>query len=72
MKMLKSGLIACSLFAAVAHAQSPAPAGGAQQVAQASEQQKNSVTSERRVAAPSKKSDECVAPAGFCNLYFGS
>ncbi|MGA7782054.1 MAG: hypothetical protein WCA85_30680 [Paraburkholderia sp.] len=77
MKVLKSVLIAGSLFAAVAHAQTPAPAADAQQVAQASAQQPevrqpSSVTTRSRIATQSKKASECVGPAGFCNIYFGS
>lgn len=72
MKVLKSVLIACSLSAAVAHAQNPAPAVGAQQVAQSGAQQSSGVAAESRIAAPSKKAEDCVGPAGFCKLYFGS
>jgi hypothetical protein len=77
MKVLKRLLIAGSLFAAVAHAQTSAPSADAQQVAQASAQQPNSdqphhLSVWHRLAASSKKGNECVGPAGFCNIYFGS
>jgi len=75
MKLLKVVLVACSLSAAIAHAQSAAPTGAnanVQEVAQA-----NTAASETRVArhsaaAPAKKGDECVGPVSFCTLYFGS
>jgi hypothetical protein len=72
MKVLKIALIACSLFAAVAHAQS-APDAAQQQVAQASVQRADSVTESRsRVEAPKTKAEACVGPVSFCNIYFGS
>ena len=75
MKLLKVVLVACSLSAAIAHAQGTAPSdanANVQAVAQA-----NTAASEARVArhpatAPAKKGDECVGPASYCTLYFGS
>lgn len=74
MKVLKIALIACSLSAAVAHAQS-APAAQEEQVAQAGVQRANSVNSlnaRSRIDVPKSKADECVGPVSFCNIYFGS
>jgi hypothetical protein len=71
MKVLKMVLIACSLSAAVAHAQT-APAAPEQQVAQANTQRANDVAAQNRVAAPKAKAEECVGPVSFCNIYFGS
>ena len=71
MNVLKIALIACSLSAVVAHAQT-APAAPEQPVAQASDQRTNSVDAQRRVAAPAAKTEECVGPVSFCNIYFGS
>lgn len=71
MKVLKIGLIACSLSAAVAHAQT-APSAQQQQVAQANAQRANSVAAQDRIAAPKAKAEKCVGPVSFCNIYFGS
>ena len=71
MKVLKMVLIACSLSAAVAHAQT-APAAPEQQVAQANAQHADGVAAKRHIAAPKAKADECVGPMSFCNIYFGS
>lgn len=78
MNALKMVLIACSLSAAAvaAHAQTSAPVAGAQQLAQ--NQQQYHVQTARdavqsgRVAAPPKKTEDCVGPVSFCNLFFGS
>ncbi|NML99771.1 hypothetical protein HHL24_17760 [Paraburkholderia sp. RP-4-7] len=70
MNVLKIALIACSLSAAVAHAQT-APAASEQQVAQANARA-NSVAVQNRVALPKAKAKECVGPVSFCNIYFGS
>ena len=71
MKVLKIVLIACSLSAVVAHAQT-APAAPEQQVAQANAQRADDVAAQGRVAAPKAKAEECVGPVSFCNIYFGS
>jgi len=79
MKLLKVVLVACSLSAAIAHAQTaptdaPTDANAninAQQVAQS-----NATPSEGRVArhapAAAQKGNECVGPVSFCNIFFGS
>ena len=71
MKVLKIVLIACSLSAVVAHAQT-APAAPEQHVAQANAQRTDDVAAHGRVAAPKVKAEECVGPVSFCNIYFGS
>ena len=74
MKVLKIALIACSLSAAVAHAQS-APVAQEEQVAQAGVPRANSVNrlnARSRVDVPKSKAEECVGPVSFCNIYFGS
>ncbi|MFM0732164.1 hypothetical protein PQQ52_16890 [Paraburkholderia sediminicola] len=71
MNVLKIALIACALSAAVAHAQT-APAAPEQQVAQASAPRADSVAAQNRVAVPKAKTEECVGPVSFCNIYFGS
>jgi hypothetical protein len=71
MKVLKIALIACSLSAVIAHAQT-APAAPEQQVAQANAQRADDVAAHGRVAAPKAKAEECVGPVSFCNIYFGS
>jgi hypothetical protein len=71
MKVLKMVLIACSLSAAVAHAQT-APATPQQQVSQANAPRANNAPAQERVAAPKTKVEECVGPVSFCNIYFGS
>ncbi|MFP3563678.1 hypothetical protein [Paraburkholderia sp. SIMBA_030] len=73
MKVLKIVLIACSLSAAVAHAQTEtAPAAPTPQVAQANAPRANSVAAQGRTVAPKAKVEECVGPVSFCNIYFGS
>jgi hypothetical protein len=78
MKALKMVLIACSLsaVAVAAQAQTSAPATSAQQLAQnqqqSHEQRASDAAQEGRVAAPSKKAEDCVGPVSFCNLFFGS
>ncbi|NKJ45762.1 hypothetical protein CIC12_03190 [Burkholderia sp. SG-MS1] len=75
MKVLKIVLIACSLSAAVAHAQTAPAAAGApeQQVAQADAQRPgNVVVTPKRSIAPKAKQEECVGPVSFCSIYFGS
>jgi hypothetical protein len=71
MNVLKIALIACSLSAVVAHAQT-VPAAPEQQVAQANAPRANSVATQNRVVAPAAKPEECVGPVSFCNIYFGS
>ncbi|NPT60407.1 hypothetical protein [Paraburkholderia elongata] len=71
MNVLKIALIACSLSAAVAYAQT-APAAPEQQVAQANAPRANNVAVQNRVVAPNGKVEECVGPVSFCNIYFGS
>ncbi|MFM0594143.1 MULTISPECIES: hypothetical protein [Paraburkholderia] len=75
MNVLKIALIACSLSAVVAHAQT-APAAPEQQLTQASAQRASGVAEQGRVAVPAAKANaktaECVGPVSFCNLYFGS
>lgn len=74
MKVLKIALIACSLSAAVAHAQS-APTAQEQQVAQAGAQRIdsiNSVNTPSRADATKTRAEACVGPVSFCKLYFGS
>jgi uncharacterized membrane protein len=74
MKVLKIALIACSLSAAVAHAQS-APVAQDEQVAQANVQRAHGVESlnaRGRVDVPKTQAQECVGPVSFCNIYFGS
>ncbi|MBB4517135.1 hypothetical protein [Paraburkholderia fungorum] len=71
MNVLKIALIACSLSAVVAHAQT-APAAPEQQVAQANAPRANSVAAQGRAVAPAAKVEECVGPVSFCNIYFGS
>ncbi|RKR38372.1 hypothetical protein [Paraburkholderia sp. BL17N1] len=71
MNVLKIALIACSLSAVVAHAQT-APAAPEQQVAQANAQRAKNAETKSRSATPALKADECVGPVSFCNIYFGS
>jgi hypothetical protein len=71
MKVLKIVLIACSLSATVAHAQT-APAAPEQQVAQADSPRTRNVVAPKRSTAPKAGRDECVGPMSFCNIYFGS
>ncbi|RQR46855.1 MULTISPECIES: hypothetical protein [unclassified Burkholderia] len=70
MKPLHLALVALSLTAAVAHAQS-APANDAQQPANRAEAVQASGRVDR---AQSKQEDPnaCVGPVSFCNVYFGS
>jgi hypothetical protein len=73
MKLLKVVLVACSLSAAVAHAQTAVPAdSNAQQVAQTLATQSAGQVTPRPVAAPAKKAEECVGPVSYCNIFFGS
>ncbi|CAE6784440.1 hypothetical protein [Paraburkholderia haematera] len=71
MNVLKIALIACSMSAIVAHAQT-APAAPEQQVAQANAPRANSVAAQGSVVAPKVKAEECVGPVSFCTIYFGS
>jgi hypothetical protein len=74
MKVLKIVLIACSLSAAAAHAQTAtteqAPPAQEQQVAQADTSRPSHVVTQKRFVAP--KTEECVGPVSFCNIFFGS
>lgn len=81
MKALKTVLLACSLsaVAAMAHAQTTAPApaaDGQQQFAQTQgrshESSASGAAQHGRLAAPAKKAEDCVGPVSFCNLFFGS
>lgn len=71
MNVLKIALIACSLSAALAQAQT-APAAPQQQTAQASAQRDANADTRGRIAAPATNAEECVGPVSFCNIYFGS
>ncbi|CAD6550587.1 hypothetical protein LMG28727_05162 [Paraburkholderia kirstenboschensis] len=68
---LKIVLTACSLFAAVAHAQTPQVAPQ-QQAPQPVVQRNDGAAPANPAAAPANKADECVGPVSFCNIYFGS
>ncbi|WP_322042496.1 hypothetical protein [Paraburkholderia sp. J67] len=72
MKSLKIAVVACSMFAAAAaYAQNDAAAASVpQQIAQSAAQPAAQAPTLREMK-PAKK-DECVGPASFCNLYFGS
>ncbi|MFM0553910.1 hypothetical protein P0D69_23455 [Paraburkholderia sediminicola] len=73
MNVLKIALIACSLSAVVAHAQTaPAAAEQQQQVAQANAQRATKADTQGRITTPAIKAEECVGPVSFCNMYFGS
>ncbi|MFM0172755.1 hypothetical protein [Paraburkholderia sediminicola] len=73
MNVLKIALIACSLSAVVAHAQTaPTAAEQQQQVAQANAQRATNADTQGRIAVPAIKAEECVGPVSFCNMYFGS
>ena len=76
MKALKLVLIACSLSAALAHAQTAPADAGTQQAGQASVaasmQRDTPGDSQRPVAKASKKASECVGPVSYCVMYFGS
>jgi hypothetical protein len=72
MKVLKIVLIACSLSAAVAHAQTAPTAPEQQQVAQANAQRAEGVAAKRHLVVPKANPEECVGPMSFCNIYFGS
>ena len=65
---LKIVLTACSLFAAVAHAQTPQVAPQQQAIAQ----RNDGVAPAKPAVAPANNADECVGPVSFCNIYFGS
>ncbi|MBB2928210.1 hypothetical protein [Paraburkholderia silvatlantica] len=73
MKSVKIAALVCSLFAAAAaYAQSEAPAAGVpEQVVQSAAPQAAQSPARSESAKPAKK-DECVGPASFCNIYFGS
>jgi hypothetical protein len=73
MKAFKLVVVACLLSAAaVAEAQAQAPAAdSSQQVAQASTAHAGHAAAARRATAL-KQSDQCVGPASFCNVFFGS
>jgi hypothetical protein len=71
MKLLKIVLIACSLSAAVAHAET-AQVTPQQQAQQPIAQGNDSAAPASRVAAPAPQADECVGPVSYCNIYFGS
>lgn len=71
MNVLKIALIACSFSAVVAHAQT-APNAPEQQTAQANVPRDNGIVAHGRIAAPAVKTQECVGPVSFCNIYFGS
>ena len=74
MNVLKIALIVGSLSAVAAHAQT-APAAPEQQVAKTNAQTVANVTNaetQRRVAAPAAKEEECVGPVSYCKIYFGS
>jgi hypothetical protein len=68
---LKIVLAVCSLFAAVAHAQTPQVAPQ-QQAPQAIAQSNDSVAPAKPAVAPANNADECVGPVSFCKIYFGS
>jgi hypothetical protein len=75
MKALKYVLIACSLSAALAHAQTgeaPLADENAQQVAQINGAHAAGRRATRCIAlgAP-KKIDNCVGPVSFCVMYYG-
>ncbi|MGF6774421.1 hypothetical protein P3T18_006936 [Paraburkholderia sp. GAS199] len=71
MKVLKSVLIVCAMSAAVAHAQT-APSAPESRVAQTEMPRAQGVATEGRAAASNVKTEECVGPVSFCNIYFGS
>ncbi|CAB3790559.1 hypothetical protein LMG28614_03093 [Paraburkholderia ultramafica] len=75
MKSLKIALVAMSLCAAVAHAQettAPAAKGAAKKAAQL-EVPRTEGRVARRSAAPAdeSKSEECVGPVTFCDIFAG-
>ncbi|WP_345814769.1 hypothetical protein AAGS40_21250 [Paraburkholderia sp. PREW-6R] len=77
MKVLKIALLGCALSAAiaapVAYAQSAPSATSDNQVAQANTASSNNVARQGRAAnASANKTEECVGPVSFCNIYFGS
>jgi hypothetical protein len=71
MKLVKIVLIACSLSAAVAQAQTTQVAPQ-RQAPQAVEQRNDGAAPASRDVAPATKADECVGPVSFCKIYFGS
>ncbi|MEC5408749.1 hypothetical protein VOM14_24665 [Paraburkholderia sp. MPAMCS5] len=71
MKVLNIVLIACSLSAAAAHAQT-AQVSPQQQVSQTNVRQADDVAPPSRAVAPASTAEECVGPMSFCNIYFGS
>lgn len=72
MKSVKIAVVACLLIAATAaYAQNEAPAANVpQNVAQSTRAQAE--TSARHEMAKPEKQEDCVGPASFCNIYFGS
>jgi hypothetical protein len=76
MKALKLVLIACSLSAALAHAQTAPADASAQQVGQANvaavTQSGTRSDPQSPVAKAPKKANECVGPVSYCVMYFGS
>ncbi|MGF6725548.1 hypothetical protein P3T43_004926 [Paraburkholderia sp. GAS41] len=78
MKVLKMVLIACSLsaVAVAAQAQTAAPVGDVQQVAQDQQQYhaqpSRDAAQKDRAAVRAKRAAECVGPVSFCNVFFGS
>ena len=73
MKSLKIAVVACSLFAAAAaSAQTEASTTNAPQQVTRTDASSTAGTPARRDAAKPTRSDDCVGPASFCNIYFGS
>jgi hypothetical protein len=72
MKALKMVLIACSLSATAAAFAQTEPAAPQQQVAQAASPRAKNAVTQARTPAPKAKSEECIGPMSFCNIYFGS
>ncbi|QGZ64115.1 hypothetical protein [Paraburkholderia acidisoli] len=72
MKSVKIAVVACSLFAAAAaYAQNEAPAANVPQQGAQNAAAQADVPAHRNLAKPARQ-DECVGPASFCNIYFGS
>ena len=75
MKALKLVLIACSLSAALAHAQTAPADASTQQAGQASvaaTMQRGTQSDSQRPVKTPKKTNECVGPVSYCVMYFGS
>ena len=73
MKALKLVLIACSLSAAIADAQTAPESQNAQPIDQA--QAASATQSDAQPASAvthAQKANKCVGPASFCNIYMGS